>query len=612
MRGRCWVISVAVVALGLALSACSSPPKPIKHHRTTTTAAHPATTTTVTKAPATTAIPSRNVATFAETPGEPPSYIAPLTPIGYATTANTAQFSSLMWRPLVWPGTGETLGPNTTNSLYSSISYNAADTQVTITLKDWKWSDGAAVTSRDITFFLDLVEANASQWSGSVPGQLPSNIASARITGPRTLVLDLKGAWSPFWFTDNELSLITPLPQQRWDKTSPTSKDANYDQTPAGARAVWSFLTSQAKQTSTFATNPLWKVVDGPWKLQRFASNGQAMFVPNPAYSGSNPASLAAFVEVPFADSTAELNALAAGQIDVGYLPYDALADQSVLAKAGFSLTAWQGLALAGMIPNLANARVGPILRQTYVRQALRQLVDQGDIVSSIFGGFANPGYGPVPLDPSDPYASPTEMSNPYPFDVNDASARLAAHGWSKGSPDVCADPKACGPGISKGESLALSVAYPAGDPDLAEELELFKTAAIQAGVVIDLQAETPKTFARSVRACTSSCTWELATYQGYPFRVIPTGDGLFVKGSAGDIGGYDNATNAANVAATLHTPSPGAFYTYENYLVSQVPWIWLPSPDYRLTEVTSSLRGVTPQNAYLYLDPESWSFSSQ
>lgn len=583
---------------------------------TTSTHRRPTTTTTPsTLAPTTTTVSSGGVATFAETPGQPPDYISPLTPRAYAYPANTSQFSALMWRPLVWPGSGETLGPDTTKSLYSSISYNAAGTEVTITLKPWAWSNGAAITARDITFFINLALANQAKWSG---GSTLDNIARATIAGPRTLVLTLKGSWSSFWFTDNELSLITPLPQQVWDRTGASAKVADADQTPAGARAVWSFLASQAARVSTFATNPLWKVVDGPWVLRSFSAagptRGLASFVPNPAYSGPDKPSLARFVEVPFASSTAEVDALAAGQIDVGYLPDDLLADRSVLASEGYTLGAWQGLGLSGIVPNLASPQVGPVLAQTYIRQALRSLVDQADMVSTIFGGFATPTYGPVPLDPSDPYASPMEKSNPYPFSISAAAVSLSRHGWKasqKGTPAVCTDAPRCGPGIAKGQPLVFQLDYPAGNSDLAEELQVFKSAAIQVGVVVNLDPMSATAFGTAVSACIKSCSWDLATYQGYPFRILPTGEGLWLKGAPLDIGGYDSPTNNANVAATLHRPSPAAFYAYENYLVNQLPWIWLPSPDYRLSEVSSSLGGVTPQNVYLYLNPEDWQYST-
>ena len=33
---------------------------------------------------------------------------------------------------------------------------------------------------------------------------------------------------------------------------------------------IFNFLTAQAKSLSTYATNPLWQVVDGPYKLTAY------------------------------------------------------------------------------------------------------------------------------------------------------------------------------------------------------------------------------------------------------------------------------------------------------------------------------------------------------
>ena len=83
-------------------------------------------------------------------------------------------------------------------------------------------------------------------------------------------------------------------------KVSATGKVGNYDQTPAGATAVFNFLTAQAKDIATYGTNPLWKTVDGPWKLSAYRPDGHSEFVPNPAYSGPVKPTLDKFVLEPF------------------------------------------------------------------------------------------------------------------------------------------------------------------------------------------------------------------------------------------------------------------------------------------------------------------------
>ena len=42
----------------------------------------------------------------------------------------------------------------------------------------------------------------------------------------------------------------------------------------AKCTAVYNFLAAQAKNAKTYATNPIWGVVDGPWKLSSFSTAG--------------------------------------------------------------------------------------------------------------------------------------------------------------------------------------------------------------------------------------------------------------------------------------------------------------------------------------------------
>ena len=62
-------------------------------------------------------------------------------------------------------------------------------------------------------------------------------------------------------------------------------------------------------------------MVDGPWKLSSFNTNGTVTIVPNTAYSGTPEAEPGVFKYVPFTDSTTEYTALKTGQLDVGCVP---------------------------------------------------------------------------------------------------------------------------------------------------------------------------------------------------------------------------------------------------------------------------------------------------
>ena len=90
------------------------------------------------------------------------------------------------------------------------------------------------------------------------------------------------------------------------------SKQAGYD--PANPKAANNSL-------STYATNPLWQVVDGPWKLTHFDASGNVTMTVNTSYSGPIKPTIKTFKEVPYTSDSAEFNALVAGKVDVGYLP---------------------------------------------------------------------------------------------------------------------------------------------------------------------------------------------------------------------------------------------------------------------------------------------------
>ena len=74
--------------------------------------------------------------------------------------------------------------------------------------------------------------------------------------------------------------------------------------------------------------------------------------------------------------------------------------------------------------------------------------------------------------------------------------------------------------------------------------------------------------------------------------------------------GSYSDPTNTKNIEATLNSNNPSVFFTYENYLAKQLPWLWMPTPPYQLTMIKTNLKGVAPQNGYLRLTPEDYYFT--
>ena len=93
---------------------------------------------------------------------------------------------------------------------------------------------------------MQMLKAEQTIWPTYVPGEFPANVTSMSAPNASTVVFHLNEAYSSNWFLYNELSQITPLPAQAWDKESATGKIGNYTTTTAGAKAVYKYLTAQA------------------------------------------------------------------------------------------------------------------------------------------------------------------------------------------------------------------------------------------------------------------------------------------------------------------------------------------------------------------------------
>ena len=302
--------------------------------------------------------------TFAEVPGAPPNYIFPMDSLAYYSTNNLAQFQYLMWRPLYWIGDHSQIVVNQPLSLAEQPVYSRGNTVVTINLKHYQWSDGKPVTSRDVVFWINLLRANKVNWGEYAPGFFPDDVTKVTAPSSSQVVLTLNGPVNPQWFTESELTQISPLPQHAWDKTSATGKIGNYDTSTSGARAVYKFLAGQLTQLRTYATNPLWQVVDGPWKLSSFSPSGLAKFVPNSTYSGPVKASAASFTEVPYTSESAEYDALRAGQLSYGYVPFTDVAQKGLIQSQGYQVAPWY-LWSMNIIPiNFHNPTVGHLFQQ--------------------------------------------------------------------------------------------------------------------------------------------------------------------------------------------------------------------------------------------------------
>lgn len=583
------------------------------------------------------------VVTWAEPPSATPNYIFPFMTSQYDTVDNISQFQYLLYRPLYMFGspqsTSAALDPAL--SLASTPVYSAGDTKATIDMKDYKWSNGEPVSASDVLFFMNMLHAEKTNWYSYVPGLFPDNVTNVTVDSPTQLTVTFNRSYNPTWMTYNEFSQITPFPKA-WDIAAtggaPGSGGCSTGtygaaSTDAACAKVYKYLTTQASDIATYATNPLWGVVDGPFKLTSFSTTGEVTMVPNPDYSGPQKASISEFEELPYTTSSAEYEALLGGKLDVGFLPLsDVTAPTSNALNAGpnnprldssFYLSPWvlfgYNYAVLKFDSTGDNGAAGPIFSQLYVRQAMQSLVDQPLMIDKILHGYGVPTYGPVPVLPPNNDVDAFEKTNPYPYDPAHAVALLKAHGWkvTPGGTDTCVKPGSasdeCGPGVPAGAAMNFTFAYATGVNWQKEVVAVEESSFNKAGIHVTLSPATFDTVVGDYSPpCTSSapCTGEIGWWGGgweYSPDYYPSGELLFSTNAESNSGNYNSHEANKLIAATNDTTTN--LDQYENYIAKQLPSLWEPNADYELAEVANNLRGVVPQNPFANLFPEYWYF---
>jgi peptide/nickel transport system substrate-binding protein len=565
-------------------------------------------------------------AVMAELPGEPPSYIFPYVTAANSSNQNLFDFTYLMYRPLYWFGYGSQPVVNPSLSLASTPTFNGQN--VTITLKHYMWSNGTQVTADDVMFWLNMMRALPQDWFDYSPGGFPSDVSDIKVVNSTTLTMTMDKAYSPTWFLYNQLSQITPMPAA-WDRTA--SGPSSCDTTLSDCAAVYNYLAAQAKDLDTYATSPLWSIVDGPWKLSAFNADGHVTFVPNKSYSGPVKPKLAAFQEVPFTTDAAEYDVLqsqvSSTKIDYGYLPEQdapakpakATVGANPLASKGYTLAPLYAWGIGFYVMNFQSTTGnGPIIKQLYFRQAMAYLMDQQGVINGPLRGYGSAGVGPVGSTPVSKFLSPQgRKGDPFPFSIAKAKALLSSHGWKvvPGGSTTCVDPAKCGPGIAAGKTLVFNFVYATGMSWMQSEMTELQSNAAQAGIRLNLE---PKPFLQVLESNLAncvvaklSCSWDMANYGGLTFSpdYLPTGEIYFRTGTASNPGGYSNAQNDAMIDETLMTSNLSDMYAWEDYLATQLPMEWQPDPASQLTEVANNLKGALPQSPTLSITPENWYF---
>jgi peptide/nickel transport system substrate-binding protein len=547
--------------------------------------------------PAATGTAHAGTITSAVPPGSAPNWILPIEPSANASVYSSYSFSYEMVRPLYWYVNGVAPAQTPALSLANLPVYSNGDKTVTITLKStYKWSDGQPVTSKDILFYIDELKAaikeSPDNWYTYTPGVgLPDQVASASTPNASTLVLNLNAAVNPLWMTEDELALIQPMPAHAWARASANGPVLDFTQ-PANAKKIYDFLAKASGSLSTYASNPLWQVVDGPYKLTAFNSGtGAFTMVPNSGYGGPHSAQVPTLQAVPFTSDTAEFNAVKAGSIDIGYVPQSDVPQVSQVKAAGYHVFGYPDFGNNFVAYNFKDTTgdFDHIIAQLYVRQAIAHLEDETGYIKAFFRGAGGPAYGPVPAVPVSPYTPADALTDPYPFNVSAAVSLLKAHGWKvvPGGTDSCAragtGASECGAGIPAGTKLAFNLIY-TSQPDIVSEMDTDLAAqAKKAGITITLKSDTFNHIISAYNDPGSPKTvndWAAEDYGGDTDSTYPTQFGLFNTTGSFNQGLYSSPEADKLINASVTGGSPSAVKNEASYLTEQQPALFQPNQD--------------------------------
>ena len=569
--------------------------------------------------------------TWALEPGTAPNWILPVIPSASNSVFNSFTFSYEMWRPLYWTVNGVVPEVVASMSPANTPSYTNDDKTVTISMKSWKWSNGQPITANDVLFYVKLVQAavkaSAADWAVYVPGHFPDDLVSTSEPNSTTLVMNLKAPVNPTWFTEDILGSMNAVPSSVWAKTSASgSAIPASGWTPSTMASIFKYLTAQAKSLSTYATNPLWQVVDGPYKLSAYnTTTGGFTMTPNTSYGGPHVTPMSKFQGVPFTSNTAEFNAIKSKSIDVAYVDYDDVPQLPQVQRLGYGYFGEPdfGMTFANYNFKDKTGDFNNIINQLYIRQALAHLVDQQGWITAYMHGAGAPAYGPVPAYPQSPYLPSNAASNPYSFSVSTASSILKSHGWNvvPNGTDTCTHPGTsggeCGAGIPAGTPLKWNYIYSTSPALIGNQATDFVSKAKQVGINITLQSSNFNYMIANYLdpyAPPNENKWAMEDFGGETDSTYPTTFGLFNTTGSNQVGDYSNPTADQLINNSISGGNPSAVKQAAEVLTSKQPVQFQPNPDL-IWAWKNTLSAQTPQaweNLTQYnATPEFWYFNS-
>lgn len=566
------------------------------------------------------------------------------------TQVNINDFQQLMFRPLYWFGKGVSTGVQYPLSPANAPVFTTTaggDTMVKIVTKDWKFRSGNAssspsesVAARSIRFWLNLDKAEGLARYGRFDPNygIPSQVTNVVVGPANTIKITFNTKLNTTWLLDNYLSEIVPLPIA-WDKTSASGgaegcSTAGWNSTGANGLdakcdLVWDFVNGQNNDPASYSTNALWQWVDGPYRLHSFpmsagAPTGDDILYANSNYSGPDTSRVGRIVYSSFPSLNAELVALEAGLLDIGYSTPSDVSNAPTPCSGGVNLVSNLNgnysvktactRAFNGAIFNFDGSSPGGAeIAQQYIREALQYGLDQPLIVDAVDRGYASPTYSPLPEGEALPGPST------YPFNLDAGKNLLLANGWAdQDNVQSCVSPGTaagdCGAGISNGSTMKFNYYYPSGNQMLTTQVAAEVQEWHNEGIAVTTHAEPPGSLAAD--CAVGGNVWdicqELGSYEddGYSYEpnywvyspdYYPSDELLY---HMGDPGGFNSAelqtlVKGTTLGATLYSPTSNQspYGTSDaRYQAVHLPFLYLPTTN-PVVELKNTVNGALAQN---------------
>jgi peptide/nickel transport system substrate-binding protein len=531
-----------------------------------------------------------------EFPGVSPTWIFPVTTSADNSIGSVTLFQEMMWRPLYWSPDGNQQVINYPLSPGEKPVISNGGRTFTITLNPkYKWSNGQPLTSNDVLFDFDMYKAAIAESPANdalyVPGQFPAN-ATFRVLSASTFSLTFNKIYNPGWVFWDEIGQLIPLPSTAWNVESaggPHVAPAVWE-TLKGAEKIYNYLAGLSGDKGTYASNPIWQTVDGPFKLSAFNSTtGSFSMVPNANYGGPIKAKYSQLNMIFYTDETAEYDAALSGALSIAYLPFQNLPQLKSLKSQGFEDYGYPGMGYNYIAYNFKDTtdHWNDVISQLYVRQAIAHLQNEQSEIKGIFLGAAIPAYTSVPSLPKTPYIPQDATTDPYPFSPATAVSLLKSHGWSvhPGGQTFCAKAGSgageCGAGIPEGTDLSFNIPYSTTPNWIGSLIDsLASTAKADAGISITPEAKTFTFITQNYNDPVPSDakymnSWNATQFGGYTGNGYPTTNQELNTGGGGNFGDYSSSIVDNAINGSLNSPDPSALTNEAEVIGQQQPGLF-------------------------------------